>query len=238
MATEQAQRPLAQQDSPRAAILRLLQKRGQASIKEMELALGVTATAVREQLSHLMAEGAIDAARVRGPAGRPFYVYRLTDKAQELFPKDYGTLARLLLEESLALHGPAGYAQLLERVGARLAATFAGALDGQAMEDRLYGLATLLLTKGFENEVTRTADGFVLHASTCPYFAVVKDHREICEMEQQMLAQLLDADVALGPCMLDGHAACQFSVHARALRDPESGPGTEYTKFGSPVTDR
>ena len=100
MATDQAQpaQAVMQQNSPRVAIMRLLQKRGQASIKDLELALGVTATAVREQLSHLMAEGVVDAVRVRGEVGRPFYVYRLTDKAQELFPKAYGTLARLAAE--------------------------------------------------------------------------------------------------------------------------------------------
>ncbi len=214
MAIDQAQlaRVVLPHSSPRVALLRLLQKRGEASIKDLELALGVTATAVREQLSHLVAEGVVDAVRVRGDVGRPFYVYHLTDKAHDLFPKAYGVLARLLLEETLALHGPAAYALLLERVGARLAAGYAGALAGREMEDRLYGLATLLVEQGFESEVTRSADGFVLHASTCPYFAVVKDHREICEMEQQMLGRLLGADVQLGPCMLDGHAACQFHV--------------------------
>src|SRR5690349_24672388 len=113
MATGQAQRTVLQHSSPSAAIVRLLQKRGQASIKELELALGVTATAVREQLSHLMAEGVVDSARVRGEVGRPFYVYHLTDKAQEMLPKAYGTLARVLLEEVLVMHGPDAYAQLL-----------------------------------------------------------------------------------------------------------------------------
>src|SRR6476661_1414117 len=160
MAVERSGSVLLQNSSPRMALLRLLQKRGQASIKEMEVALGVTATAVREQLSHLMAEGVVNALRVRGDVGRPFYVYSLTDKAQDLFPKDYGTLARLLLEESLAMHGPAAYTQLLERVGRRLEETFAGELPGRLMEDRLYGLASLLVQKGFPSEITRSGDGF------------------------------------------------------------------------------
>ncbi len=220
MATDQDQHTGLPQNSPGTAILKLLQKRGQASIKEMELALGVTATAVREQLSHLLAEGVVDAERVRGEIGRPFYVYHLTDKAQELFPKAYGTLARLLLEEILGLYGPEGYAQLLERVSGRLAADYAGAVTGREMEDKLYGLAGLLVEQGFATEVTRSAEGFVLHAATCPYFAVVKEHREICDMEQQMLAELLDAEVQLGPCMLDGANACQFSVRGAASARP------------------
>ncbi|HET7078554.1 MAG TPA: TrmB family transcriptional regulator [Chloroflexia bacterium] len=227
MAVERSGNVLLQNSSPRMALLRLLQKRGQASIKEMEVALGVTATAVREQLSHLMAEGVVTATRVRGEVGRPFYVYALTDKAQELFPKDYGTLARLLLEETLAAFGPDGYAQILERVGRRLADEFAGEVHGREMEDKLYGLATLLVQKGFDNEVTRTADGFVLHAGTCPYFAVVKDHREICDMEQRMMSRLLDADVHLGSCMLEGHTACQFSVRPRLEERAEDAPVPE-----------
>jgi predicted hydrocarbon binding protein len=34
-------------------------------------------------------------------------------------------------------------------------------------------------------------------------------------MEQAMMSRLLDADVRLGSCMLEGHTACQFSVRAR-----------------------
>ena len=61
-----------------------MQARGSVSIKDLEVALGVTATAVREQLAHMMAEGVIGARRVRGDVGRPFYVYNLTAKAQKL----------------------------------------------------------------------------------------------------------------------------------------------------------
>src|SRR5690349_18475998 len=90
-----------EETSPRTTILRVLQSRGSASIKDLEVALGVTATAVREQVAHLIAEDIIVARRVRGDVGRPFYVYSLTAKAQELFPKDYGELAHLLLQEIL-----------------------------------------------------------------------------------------------------------------------------------------
>jgi len=230
MAIDRSGRPSLQAQTPRTEILRLLQKRGQASIKELEVALGVLATAVREQLSHLVAEGAVEAVRVRGEIGRPFYVYRLTDAAQDLFPKDYGTLARLLLEETLAAFGPAAYAQVLERVGARLAAIYDDAVPGRAMEDKLYGLATLLGQKGYSSEVTRTQEGFVLHATTCPYFAVVKNHQEICDMEERMMSRLLNAEVHLSNCMLQGHTSCEFNV--RAWPEPPEAPAVASAGVG------
>lgn len=211
-----------EETSPRSTILRVLQSRGSASIKDLEVALGVTATAVREQVAHLIAEDIIMARRVRGDVGRPFYVYSLTAKAQELFPKDYGELAHLLLQEILDMDGPDKLQQLLDRVGDRLAAQYAGQLRGQELEDKLRALADLLVQKGIGADVRPDAvgDGFVLHANTCPYFAVVQDHREICGMEQQMLSRLLGADVVLGDCVLDGHAGCQFHVQRALSGEP------------------
>ena len=71
--------------SPRAEVLRIVQRQGSASVKELEAGMGVTTTAVREQVAHLLREGFLQATRVRGEIGRPYYVYSLTAKAQELF---------------------------------------------------------------------------------------------------------------------------------------------------------
>ena len=175
---------------------------------------------MREQVAHLIAEDIIVARRVRGDVGRPFYVYGLTAKAQELFPKDYGELAHLLLQEIIALDGPAKLQLLLDRVGDRLAAQYAGHLRGQELEEKLRALADVLVEKGIGADVRRetVGEGFVLHANTCPYFAVVQDHREICGMEQQMLSRLLGAEVVLGDCVLDGHNGCQFHVQRTSDR--------------------
>src|SRR3954470_6682915 len=102
--------------SPRAEVLRLIQRQGSASIKDLEGELGVTTTAVREQVAHLLHEGFLQATRVRGDIGRPYYVYSLTARAQDLFPKDYAALAVLLLEEVMAEHGTDGLRLILNRV--------------------------------------------------------------------------------------------------------------------------
>src|SRR5437762_130307 len=107
--------------SPRAEVLRIIQRLGSASVKDLESGMGVTTTAVREQVAHLLTEGFLQATRVRGDIGRPYYVYSLTAKAQDLFPKDYATLAVLLLEETLAIGGQEGLRALLNRVSRRLA---------------------------------------------------------------------------------------------------------------------
>ena len=166
---------------PRTAILQVLQRRGSASIKDLEVALGVTATAVREQVAQLLGEEVIVARRVRGEVGRPFYAYSLGPKGQELFPKDYGELARLLMEDILASSGAEALGATLDRIGIQLAAAYAGQLRGQELEEKLRGLADLLVQKGVGADVTPalTGEGFVLHAATCPYYAVVRPSRTV-----------------------------------------------------------
>src|SRR5437764_4746143 len=132
--------PKQTESSPRAEVLRFIQRQGSASIKELEVAMRVTTTAVREQVAHLLDEGFLQATRVRGEVGRPYYVYSLTTKAQELFPKDYATLAVLLLEETLAMHGQEGLRSLLNRVSRRMAEKFAGQTQGRELSQKLLGL--------------------------------------------------------------------------------------------------
>src|SRR5215211_7241424 len=126
--------------SPRVEVLNLIQRQGSASIKDLEAALNVTTTAVREQVDHLLDEGYLQATRVRGDVGRPYFVYSLTTKAQELFPKDYATLAGLLLEETLAMHGREGLRLLLNRVSRRMADKLYDQTQGMELSQKLLGL--------------------------------------------------------------------------------------------------
>src|SRR2546423_14132358 len=171
--------PKQTENSPRAEVLRLIQRQGSASIKDLEAALGVTTTAVREQVARLLHEGFLQATRVRGDVGRPYYVYALTTKAQELFPKDYATLAVLLLEETLAMHGPEGLRTLLNRVSRRMAEKFEDQTQGRELQQKLLGLVAALGDAGMEISMlpVEGAQGdFVLKTSTCPYFAVARSH--------------------------------------------------------------
>src|SRR4029453_4182373 len=111
--------------SPAGQILKLLQQQGPLSIKEIEAALGVTTTAVRQQLVRVMATRMVTAETVREKRGRPHALYRLAEKAQELFAHGYEELALAFLEEVLCLPDTATVHQMLHCVSARLGRTFA-----------------------------------------------------------------------------------------------------------------
>ena len=107
-------------NTPAGRVLKAIQLRGEASIKDVAADLGVTTSAVRLHLSQLQASGAIRADKVREGVGRPYYVYSVTPQAHNLFYKDYGDLARILLEEVTLTQGADALQGVLRRVADRL----------------------------------------------------------------------------------------------------------------------
>ena len=92
-------------ESPLWQIVEFLQRKGSATIKEIEELLGVTTTAVRQHLTTLQAEGYIERRPVHSGVGRPHHAYFTTAKVQELFACHCDDLALTLLEEVFHLEG-------------------------------------------------------------------------------------------------------------------------------------
>ena len=199
-------------NTPAGKVLKAIQMRGKASIKEVAADLGVTTSAVRLHLAQLQASGAIRADKVREGVGRPHYAYSLTPEAHNLFYKDYGDLARLLLEEVTETQGPDGLQAVLGRVGARLASKYRDQVPGQALAERVQAWADLLDQRGIAVKLERAGEGFVLHEYGCPYQNIAVESRAVCEMERQVMARLLESGVKLTHCVFDGHRGCQFTI--------------------------
>ena len=201
-------------NTPAGRVLKSIQMRGEASIKDVAADLGVTSSAVRLHLTQLQARGAIRAEKVREGVGRPYYVYSATPQAHNLFYKDYGELARLLLEEVNETQGPDALQGVLRRVGDRLAEVYRDQIWGQELADRVRAWAELLDQRGVPVELEQTEDGYVLREYGCPYQNVAAENRAVCEMEQVVMARLLESGVKLTQCVLDGHRGCQFTIVA------------------------
>jgi predicted ArsR family transcriptional regulator len=198
--------------SPAGQILRLLQQQGTLSIKGIESALGVTTTAVRQQVMALQAEGLVTATTVREKRGRPHAVYSLSEKGQTLFARGYEDLALVLLEEVLGLAQPESTRQLLQRVSARLGEQYAEQMHGAALAERLQELVALFEKRGILIKIEEEPDAFMLTEYGCPYYGLAREHREVCGMEIEAIEQALGSQVTLCQSQLDGHHGCQFQV--------------------------
>ena len=200
-------------DSPRGQIIKLLQRNGPMGTRDLRQAMGVSDTAIRQQLQYLLADGLIEATRApRSGRGRPGKVYALTTDVRHLFACECEDLALALYDELLADQGPAVVQRLLNRVGERMAEQYQHQMRGLALQERVRTFSALLDDRGIMSDTNVEDDAIILHEYNCPYHELAAAHQEICEMEQKMLSQVLGADVELVDRIVDGHHRCSFVV--------------------------
>jgi predicted ArsR family transcriptional regulator len=200
-------------ESPLWQIIEYLQRNGSATIKELEDLLGVTTTAVRQHLTTLLVEGYIERRVVHAGVGRPHHAYFTTNKVQELFACQCDDLALTLLQEVFHLEGQERALLLLDRVGTRLARKHASGVRSSLLQERVHELAGSLNGSGvLADAAAQDDDTILLRTYNCPFHELAHEHREICEMDTNMLRKVLGSDVSLSTCMLDGHAGCTFVV--------------------------
>lgn len=203
--------------SPAGQILEYLLRNGTASIKELERAAGVTATAVRQQLANLTAEGLVVMTQERQGVGRPRNVYQLTERSHSLFACYCDELALSLIHELLETEGTDKLRLLLGRVGNKLAVQYSRQISGEALGDRVRELSDLLDRRGIRADFEQKGDTIILHEYNCPYHDLASVHRDVCEMERSAFSQALGAEVILGNCIQDGHNSCQFHVSSAPM---------------------
>ena len=210
--------------SPAGQILEFLLRNGPASIKDLEQAAGVTATAVRQQLASLTADGLVAMSKERQGVGRPRNLYQLTDRSHSLFACYNDELALDLIHELMETEGADKLRYLLNRVGSKLAVQYRRQIKGQAMGDRARELSTVLDRRGIRVDLEHGDDVIILREYNCPYHEIAAVHRDVCEMERSAFSQALGTDVTLGDCIQDGHHSCHFTVNTRPLAAAAPAP--------------
>lgn len=169
----------------REAILRYLKRTPGATVREMAAALGMTQANIRHHLSLLEAEGHVEARplpRTR-KRGRPPKGYFLTAKG---LPSHLEPLTRALL-------------RFLREQGispAALCPWFCGRgpLPG-SLHQRLTDVLAFFRERHYQPKWEAHRDGPRILFGQCPYGALSRDFPELCQLDREALAYLLEAEV-------------------------------------------
>ncbi len=158
--------------STRETILQTIKAQPKSNVDALAEAASVSPVTVRHHLNTLQAGGLIETASVRRKVGRPYYVYSLSEKGQELFPKRYVRLTSRLLDEMKA-HLPAeAFNDVLNNVVDRVLEEHRGEFEALAVEQRLDYLVKLLADEGFLAHWEETDGGYLLTEYSCPYITL------------------------------------------------------------------
>src|SRR2546422_9655986 len=123
--------------STRMEVLELLRRKGRSSAETIANDLGVAPNAVRQHLSTLELDGCVVSHPERSGRGRPSLLFALTERADSVFPKRYGQLATMVLQEVQEMGGPEALDEVFSRVAARHADALQPSLDGLDFDEKM-----------------------------------------------------------------------------------------------------
>jgi predicted ArsR family transcriptional regulator len=212
-------------------MLDFMRREGAVTISSLVQEMGVTATAVRQRLQRLMAEGLIERRTERKTRGRPNHRYSLTEKGERAAGTNFADMALVLWEEIKSVPDAEIRRGLLKRIAGRLVDRYRGDVSGDTLGDRMRSLSRLMADRDVPFEVTTSAELPVLTALACPYPELAKQDRSVCTMEKLMLSEILGENVRLSECRLDGANCCTFTPSAtvgQAVPDSNAGHSLTY----------
>jgi len=205
----------------REGIIQELRARGASGADELAGLLGVTKQCVRKHLDVLEREGYVEHAPARGDRGRPAHVFRLTPKAEELFPKRYDLFAKSVLRQVGEVWGERGLNAVFCGCASEMVAEFRPRLAGLAFDARVGRLTELLREAGYEAEAERLSDGsYVLTEWNCPQAELAREYRQLCDQELIVYRELLETEVFRESRIAGGASRCAYRVLRPKGRKP------------------
>ena len=178
--------------------------------------LGLTTPAVRRHLDALEAEGLIAsrAAIRRGPRGRgrPAQVFVVTDAGRERHRKAYGQLARQAIDELVASVGPSGLDRVASRHFSPIDAEYRRMVALDETTDTSAVLAAALDREGYVASISPSPNGEQLCQHHCPVADIARAYPQLCQIETDLIAHLLNRHVQRLATIAHGDGVCTTHI--------------------------
>ena len=209
-------------------ILTLLKRTGSVTVEEAAGALAIASMTARQHLVVMERDGLVKVDKVRRSTGRPHFVFSLTPKAEEMFPRRYDLLTQILLEEACSLTAgeiaELSHAErqslLVRRTAQQLADHYRFQVQGRSIADRVSAATDVLQLIGGFAEWYETDAGYEIRDYNCVFSWLVSEEEGQCEWHVQLLTELLNYP-AQHEHMLDGKVrCCRYVLVDTARADP------------------
>lgn len=206
--------PQQEETSTRREIINILRTAGPLTVGELGDQLGITHVAVRRHLTSLERDGLVTSVQERLPMGRPTRVYSLTEAADELFPKKYGSLTLEVLDFLSQTD-----ANLVEAFFANRGRTLADrygpeVTGGLSLEERVARLTDIQLSNGYLASYETAEDGtLVLKEYNCPVHQISRKYDQACHHELAFFKTVLGTEnIERVECIAKGGGCCRYTI--------------------------
>lgn len=208
--------------STRRQILQLFRTEGSLTAQQLAEKLEITSMGVRRHLTSLERDGLIRMQSRRQPAGRPTYVYSLTEAGLDTFPKSYDLLATQVLDVIRSAEGDARVTQVFAGRMDQLFEQYAPRMMGKNLAERVRELTHIQEEAGYMARWEEVAGGFLLKEQNCAIYRVACRFQDACRFEIELFRRLLDADLERVEHQIKGDLACTYFIPAASFRPVQS----------------
>jgi predicted ArsR family transcriptional regulator len=198
--------------STRMEVLELLRRKGHASAEAIASDLGVTPNAVRQHLTNLERDGFVSSQPERRARGRPSLLFSLTERADSVFPKRYGQLATMVLQEVQEMGGEDALDQIFARVAARHAKVIEKDLEGLDFDHKLTRVVAWISRAGTLAEQTQTDEGVKVTIHNCPFRNTALKFPQVCTITPHLMSLLLGTAVSQSDSIHRHDPYCSFVI--------------------------
>ena len=206
--------------STKQQIMDHIKRSGGSTVDALATALGLARMTVRQHLAVLERDGMVVSREERRRTGRPHFLFTLSDRGQELFPKRYDRLADLALQEVAFLDAEdiAGLNPeqkkrlLLSKMAERVYLQHEMRVQGKSLPERVAAVAKILEEEGGLAEWRVEAQQYEIVDYNCVYRRVVNSHDDLCQWHLTLLSRLLGHDVECTQFQSRGAECCRFVV--------------------------
>ncbi len=219
--------------STREALKELLAVHRACTVAEASAELGLHQANIRRHFEVMRAEGLVDVDIQRHVVGRPAYVYRLTERAEEM-TGHYPRLVRRMFNRlstlsaaDVASDGRPLVEQVFEGVADDIAVAYRPSVTGATVAERVAETSDALKAEGIVDHWRKDEDGYHLMNTSCPYRRAAEASDAPCHADRRTVELLVQAPVAQVSRMVDGNAQCEYVVQEIRAAAMKQGSGSE-----------
>ena len=209
-------------NNTRHAILKFLKTEGPADAATLALHLRLTAMAVRQHLYELEDQRIVVAEERPVPLGRPAKYWKLTAKADRLFPQAYAELSLSLIDAVDLAFGQSGVEKVIAaRYKNQIAIYLKQIAPNLPLKEKLRRLVRIRIAEGYMAElVPEKGDTFLLVENHCPICAAAKACRGFCTTEEDLFRSVLGKNIAVERVehIVSGDRRCAYRIREHARR--------------------
>ncbi|MFM7182820.1 MAG: helix-turn-helix transcriptional regulator [Verrucomicrobiales bacterium] len=189
-------------------------KRGQGkAVGEIAADLGTSYMGIKQHCDAMVKKGILDTFRRPRPFGRPEKIYRLTSRAQDLFPSAGNEVVLELLRNVGDIYGNAAPEKLLYNFFQNKTAWYRSKVKGKSVVERATALAKLRENEGYLSQIAYdNTQGLRIEEYHHPMEDLMRAYPVLLKAEERMIEGIVGSRVTREPWKHGGQIVQRFLI--------------------------